>query len=357
MFSKANENATLATKAIVENGKTDLTFGVSYLDDALTGIAKDDLILLGAPSGAGKTHFCTNLALANLENGKRVHMIALEASRFEIEQRLIYQTMASHFFSDQNRPKLKKPLSFQNWYLNELGPEILPYQEFATEFASKSYSQLQTSYKEPNKDFTVDSLTEAMYFAAEDTDLLIVDHVHYFDWFDENESNALKQIAKTARTLSLEIEKPIILVSHLRKRDRFSKELCPGMEEFHGSSDLFKIATRVISLAPGGVLEPKKATTYFRISKNRYDGSVTRYLGKCQFNYQKVQYEKEYKLGWAGASEFEVLGNDQRPPWASEGSCGTVGHDNFPFQRDTGTEETKKLRKNVSGGPWWNQRD
>ena len=70
-----------------------LKFGVSFVDDSLLGILPDDLILVGAPSGVGKTQFCVNLALANVSVGKRVHFFALEAGKYEIERRLKWQIL------------------------------------------------------------------------------------------------------------------------------------------------------------------------------------------------------------------------------------------------------------------------
>jgi replicative DNA helicase len=54
-------------------------FGVTYLDAALKGICPNDLILIGATSGAGKTELCAQIARINAKLGKRVNYIALEA--------------------------------------------------------------------------------------------------------------------------------------------------------------------------------------------------------------------------------------------------------------------------------------
>lgn len=97
-----------------------LRFGVDYLDDSLRGILPDDLILLGASSGAGKTQLCCNIAYANLEDGKTVHYIALEASRFEIERRLKYPMVFERFISDQHRPRLSRQLNYPDWLLGKL---------------------------------------------------------------------------------------------------------------------------------------------------------------------------------------------------------------------------------------------
>ena len=49
-----------------------LSFGVQFLDDAMLGILKNDLILVGAASGGGKTQFCCNVALANVAKVKEL---------------------------------------------------------------------------------------------------------------------------------------------------------------------------------------------------------------------------------------------------------------------------------------------
>ena len=63
-------------------------FGIKYLDAALHGIKPNDLILIGASSGAGKTELCTHIAKTNAKLGKRVRYIALEAEKNEIETTL-----------------------------------------------------------------------------------------------------------------------------------------------------------------------------------------------------------------------------------------------------------------------------
>lgn len=293
-----------------------LTFGNDFLDDAMIGILPNDNILIGAGSGAGKSQFCCSIARANVEKGKRIHFIALEAEAFEIERRIKYQLFAKHFFADEFRPNVT--ISFQNWMLGDFIQSCEKYEaKAASEFANK-FSDLFTFYKEG--DFTIDDLILKVTQCSMETDLIIVDHVHYFDFHDDNENRAVREIAKTARTLTLEMGKPIILVSHLRKRDRSSTDLVPSMEEFHGSSDLYKIATKAITLAPGARVDKAARTeTYFRIVKNRWEGTVTRFIAKCIYNSKEGTYEKGYKLGPADTKRddgFTELDLHLYPDWA-----------------------------------------
>lgn len=297
-----------------------LSFGIDFLDDTLKGILKNDLILIGAGSGAGKTELSCSIAKSNIEKGKRVHFIALEAEMYEIERRIKYQLFAKHFYEDRDRPR-DISIYFDEWMLGDYIESCEKYEALAaTEFMNK-YENQYTYYKQD--DFTVGDFVEKVLMVHEKTDLIILDHVHYFDFDDDNENRAVKQIAKTARMLTLEYGIPIILVSHLRKRDRGTHEMAPGLEEFHGSSDLYKIATKAITIAPGGWDPDGKYETFFRIVKNRFGGSVVRYMASCNFLIGEGRYEKGYKLGQANQrrdEEFRELENGIYPKWAKNSS-------------------------------------
>ncbi len=314
-FIQSNTVALTEVEDRLEKDKGILTFGIDYLDDATEGILRNDLILLGARSGAGKTQTCINIAKANIEKGKRVHFIALEAEALEIERRIKYQIFAKYFFADPDRPSVD--ISFQTWMLGRFIKSCEKYEAAAaSEFMGK-YENLFTFYK-LNK-FDVTDLIEKVIECSDKTDLIIVDHVHYFDFDDNNENRAVKEIAKTARTLTLEQGKPIILVSHLRKRDRFTEDLVPSLEEFHGSSDLYKIATKAITIAPGDKFNTTKFETYFRIVKNRFEGSVTRFIASKNYLTKEGKYESGYQIGDANAkrnANIEWFQSDMRPKWA-----------------------------------------
>lgn len=287
-----------------------LTFANKFLDQATLGIFPDDLVLVGAPTGSGKTQLCMNIALSNSAMGKKVRLIALEASGNEIHLRAHYAQAAKLYFANEQREKLDRTLSYTNFLYQRLGPNFSNYEEEALE-ALRVNKDFEVVYGK--EEFNVDDLTTYVMEKKDDSDLFIVDHVHYFDWDDNvNENYAIKQIAKTARRLALHIKKPIVLIAHLRKRDRFNKDLCPNLEEFHGSSDLTKIATKVILMSSGGIVEDDKSKVinYVRVAKNRFDSSVTHYVAKVIYDYKLGAFNENYVLGKLvkGNTEFEALG-------------------------------------------------
>lgn len=329
-------SADAALKERASRPKVDelLSFGVKYLDDAMRGIFPDDLVLLGAPSGVGKTQLCVNIAIKNIEAGKRVHFIALEASEYEIEQRLKYQIIADCFFKDPDRPTLKRGLCFPGWLLGDYGDALDKYEQYANDFCATAFRKLFTFYK--SEKFDVADLIWSFTDIEEETDLVIIDHIHYFDWEIDNDNRAIKEIAKSVRSLALDSRVPIVLVAHLRKKDRNNKELAPGIDEFHGSSDLTKIATKVITVAPGPSLDEGRFLTYFRIPKNRIDGGVSRFIGACAFDPKLGGYADEYGIGNSAGEVFRQIDVTKYPRWGryfdagsnwnlnDSGSSGTV---------------------------------
>lgn len=293
-----------------------LEFGVSFLDDAVRGILPNELILLGAPSGLGKTQLCANIAIHNAVKNKRVYYIALEARKNEIQQRLKYQSYAELFFDDPDRPSIEGQLNYKQWLMKKFDSQLSKYDD--TVSAKKEIlKNILFFYKDAGK-FDVGDLIANVVQVQHEVDLIIVDHLHYFDLDDDNENRAMKKILQTVRSLVLENNKPIILVSHLRKKDKKSQEeFAAGLDEFHGSSDIFKIATITVTLGPGKLTQDGKFKSYMRIPKMRDDGSVARFLAETFFNNRMGQYDDEYRIGSTSqGQEFTSLPNASIPYWA-----------------------------------------
>lgn len=332
MFRRAPANLGAEYEQRARLRGESLSLGVEFLDDALRGICPDDLVLIGAPSGIGKTQLCCLIAEVNISRGKRVHYVALEASAFEIERRLKFQILAEVFFADPGRPDLGQRLTYADWAMGRFLDELARYERVVNARFEAKFENLFLFDK--GDKFGVAEMTEAIIFCAQETDLIIIDHVHYFDFDDDNENRAMKGIAKTVRALALEEQRPIVLVAHLRKRDKMNDELCPGLDEFHGSSDLTKIATKVITFSPGKQTSDGTFETFFRVPKNRNDGGVSRYLAREFFNPKRGAYEAgKYQLGWAEQKRskgFESLDNSLIPSWAKRLRAGGAGDSAAP---------------------------
>lgn len=240
--------------------------------------------------------------------------MALEAEWMEIESRLKWSHFANHFFQDPNRPNVS--INQRDWMLGRYLDTLAKYETLANENFDEMYSGLKVYYKQ-NK-FDVQDLIEQITFHSESYDLVILDHVHFFDFEgNETETMAIRKIAKTLRQLSIYESKAILAISHIRKPDRHTKsQLAPDLEELHGSSDLYKVATSVITMGRGKTETGDGYETFIRIPKYRLDGNVSRFIAQTFYSPKGKGYGNTYNLGWCEGTEFEDIGGSAYPPWA-----------------------------------------
>lgn len=295
-----------------------LTTGIAYLDETLEGIHKKDLILIGAKSGIGKTELATQLALVNARLGKRVVYFALEAEEFEIERRIKYRMIADAYFGFVKNTLGPINLNYRQWFYGKFDSLLGSYEpEIENMFASQ-YESLKIFYKQRG-DYTIDDFEKQFLAIKANADLILVDHLHYFDFYDDNENRAMKRIVKTCRDLALYGGVPVVLVAHVRKSDRRHSPLVPGLEDFHGTSDIGKIGTKSIMIAPANSIVSQDKTvwpTFMQTSKSRVDNSVSRYVGVLKFDAKKNCYLNEYALGSINLdNEFVGLGKHDTFPW------------------------------------------
>jgi replicative DNA helicase len=316
-----------------------LRFGIPFLDEATGGIGVNELVLVGAKPGAGKTQLVTNVAQYNTAVGKRVTLFALEAEPNEIERRIKFAELSREY--RKNHPNNTVNLNYRDWRHGEFQQELDPYEDVVNNRFDVRYSKLRTIYKGWG-DYRIGELERDIVRAAPTTDLIVIDHLHYIDTEGEDQNAEMKQIVKTLRDLALVLCKPIILVAHMRKTmtGRKNMPLIPDLEDFHGSSDIIKIATMSIILAPcydGNKMfqagppadfcdpsDPKKMArlwaTYMRIAKYRLDGSVTRYCAVTWYDDAIGRYRDRYTVGRLVSGDTEWEPEEDRPFWAKNGT-------------------------------------
>lgn len=285
MFVNLNEKKFDYDKSIEET----LSFGVEYLNRALKGIRKNDLILLGGESGTGKTELAVTIA----ENNPDKHIIfyALEAEKDEVYNRLLFKICKKLYYQHTGQ----NDVFYDLWLIGYDRHKTLDFERRAIEILKSKYGNLRI-FERTKEGFGVAELQMSLY-NSEPVDLIIIDHLHYFDTHREDENKAYKDIVKALRDMVLINNIPMILIAHLRKKGQFQKRIIPGMDDFHGSSDIFKIATKVITLAPTSELESCKSylfPTLFRVCKNRINGAATRYIGVHDFDIRTNSYVKDY---------------------------------------------------------------
>lgn len=270
-------------------------FGIDYLDDAMVGLFPDDVVLLGARTGLGKTALASMLAHEGSKAGRRVGFIALEASKGEIEQRILYRSLAQEFFDDQDRDRMAR-VSYGNWVAGRCEGAFARYERNVRERLAEETRHMRTYYR--TRQFGPGDLTRIMLANRELVDMFILDHFHYIDGDgDVSENRFQAELTKLISDLALDMGLPVIVVAHLRKGDARDERILPTLDDFMGSSHLVKIATRAVLMGyhQGAATQDGVVRTVMHVAKDRIVGT-TRYVGEMDFDRARGAYLPGYSL-------------------------------------------------------------
>jgi replicative DNA helicase len=315
------------TEAAGRKEEEPLSFGVPYLDDCLGGIYKNDFIILGAKTGLGKSEMAKICAQANATN-KQVYFFALEAEVNEIERRIKYSLISEAIHGPLKSRFKGINFNYMDWMVGKFNKDLDIYENEMNEQIAQLLPGLHTYYQKLST-LTENNIEQTILSIQAKADLIIIDHLHYFDFEDENENRAMKLLLKRLKFLSESAGKPILLLAHLRKTDKRFQGPIPDIEDFHGSSDITKIATKVVMLAPaykneGGQSSSRIYGTYVAAVKNRYDSSRTRFVGLCGFDTRRNKYESKYTVGKISFKEKEFEAETSPPYWAANANNGNA---------------------------------
>jgi hypothetical protein len=298
-----------------------LPFNIAFLDEIAVGIAPMDLIIIGALTGSGKTTLGAIIAEKNAMNGKRVTYFALEAFPGEIESRILYRIISKLAF-DRQHPGVSK-FSYAHWLYGRCSDIDRDLHEEAEKKFQAECGLLSTYYR--TSKFTSDHLVQMMNAIRSETDLIILDHLHFIDNDDAEENRGMKAIVKAISDAINVTQTPVIAIAHLRKRDLRKPRLVPEIDDFHGASDITKIATKCVVLAPAREYQtgsPFAFRTFVRMGKDRFvgDKALTALL---TFDVRRTGYLRDYELGRLSpdGQEWNRLPPAERPWWATNGLC------------------------------------
>lgn len=294
-----------------------LPYGISVLDAPLGGIMPKDLIILGSETGSGKSSAVANIALANGQVGSNPYVFSLEAQENEIEMRIKYSLISREYY----RGVWHQPISYRLWVQGKVDHLLKPIERMKeTEFRN-AVKGMKTLYR-TSGDFTLENLDQKIQEIRHDAGLIIIDHLHYIDFDDKMEENqAYTRITKRIRDTVLDYSIPNITVAHLRKLQQGkSSTLVPHLADFHGTSNISKIATVCIMLARAEdqpSTAPGMSPTYIRIVKSRLDGSLVRYTNLIEYDTRTNLFQPNYRVGRLidGGKEWEQI-TTNLPYWA-----------------------------------------
>jgi len=310
-------------------------YGIKVLDDPLIAIAKNELVVVGADSGVGKSSLAITIAQHNAKNGRKVALYYLEGGHIEAMQRMKWQDMADFYYKNKTAGRYSD-MDYRKWVLNNPDDKRL-----MLELSAEVYEEQKKKYKDNlflypiTEGFKIEELLDSLVgfhklvesrsgeFKQEgvyDLDLIIIDHLQYFSLGKEDhEITEITRIIRECKRITDHYRIPIILVSHLRKKNK--DRGLPDQEDFYGSSNIPKIATTAITITPfsaGDNLSSNVYPTFFRVVKSRI-GLRPNYAMLCDYNLTRRQYADRYqifRLDSMGNFSDTPLADNELPKWA-----------------------------------------
>lgn len=309
------------------------TYGIKSLDDAMVAIAPNELVVLGAASGYGKTELSLAISRHNALKGKRVAHYHLEGGCLEALQRMKWRDICDLYFKEHTHKGLK--LDYRNWTMN------LNQDPFMTEMESHVYTNLKDRlqgrlhfYNKPQGLTCDDFLASIMDFhkleaafenpfergGGFELDLIVIDHLQYFSLEkQEDEIAEITHILKEAKKITDNYNIPVILVSHFRKLPRGHG--IPDKEDFYGTSNIHKVANTCIIVHPDHEKDKSYEglyPTYIRIAKAR-TGIRPCDLIYVDFDIHTRSYREKYEMVKCypnGSVARDVMKEEEKPQWA-----------------------------------------
>lgn len=307
-------------------------FGIKALDDCLIGILKNDLVVIGADSGVGKSDICLNMALHNARQGKTVALFFIEGGAEEAIARIKWKAIKDIYYSSG---KNSIDLDYRKWRMGMLESDEMDVLENEAFMSLMKDIGGRLHIYEFEDSFTVDCLIKSIgYFSSKkvnssylieenfyDVDLIIIDHLQYFTLANpKNELTEMTQILMKVKDITNFHKIPVVLVSHLRKKDK--DRGLPGQEDFYGTGNIAKISSLAftISSCPGGDDYANQIyPTFFRIVKSR-TGIRSSFGILNYYDLKRGKYIDKYELyNLAGDKPCSTpIENSKLPKWAQK---------------------------------------
>ena len=258
-------------------------FGISFLDDKIGGIYDEDLLIIGAESGIGKSTIAEIIAFNCIDQKIKPALFSLENFAGNTRDKKAFELFKAR--------TLQWNLKFRQWVdICKRTPSLTDDDVSVAEKLCYKMHLVERS----NQDYTIDKLEKDFANAVSDgCRVIILDHLDYFDAYEkDNDLQHTKRLMKTIRRLQDQYKVAVIGFSQLRKNiDR--NIIVPTYDDLYGSGDKVKQATLVLMVArceedaKDGIYP-----TYFNLSKDRFGSKEACKIG---YNIRTNRYEKTYQ--------------------------------------------------------------
>jgi replicative DNA helicase len=259
-FQSAKELAPQAYREIEEASKhegpvTGLDTGFADLNRMTGGLHRQNLVVVAARPGLGKTSFCLNIAAhAALRRGKRVGIFSLEMSKAEIMKRMI--SAAAEV--DSHR--------IQSGYLNR--------EDWAR--VSRATAELSEApiHVDDSANLTMLQVrAKAQRLALEHgLDLVVVDYLQLVSGSGrrhENRTQEVTEISRGLKNLAKELDVPVIAASQLnREIEKRSGRRTPQLSDLRESGSIEQDSDVVLFISRDDIAA-EDGTAEITVAKHR----------------------------------------------------------------------------------------
>jgi len=238
---------------------TKLTFGLSEFEERWGSIRKDELIIVAADAGIGKTSYAYWMTKKNTEKGNRVLFCSLEMATRSMLARACKETKTS--YEDMKKWVRESPVFFY-----------------------RDGQRLSTKNLRRNLE---ESVKDNFGF-----DMIVIDHLGYVEKQSDKLYESISQIAEDLANFAKDLSIPVVLLTHFNKGQAGASNKPRSINDILGSGRLRDFASKVLQ-----IWYPQENNeimgTAFIMHKNRYGAAkamTARYVNggyvyDDQFNY------------------------------------------------------------------------
>lgn len=257
-----------------------------FIDKYLGGIAKNELMVIGSPSGFGKTTFANCLTFELLSAGLKPCFMSLENTMGD--------TLKLRAFLIWKEKTRNWGIKFREWSLISEDNETVQESYIEAHDLIKQILLIENSglYKIENL------ITDLDRAKNQGANVIILDHLDFIDADDTQIASSQTFMMQTIKTFVETNKIPMIAFSQLSKKiDK--RVIIPEYNDFYGSSNKSKMATSIIMIQrdfDNTIASENKYSTYFVVRKDRY-GSNTNVGERIYFDSKRGKYEdKGYRI-------------------------------------------------------------
>lgn len=257
---------------------TGVTTGLRDLDKQLSGLQKNDLILLAARPSMGKTALGVNMGIAAADAGHNVAIFSLEMSKMQLVQRIL-----SHSSDLELQDIIRGNIS--NWdnlamtmeYVSDLGI-------YMDDTSGISLSELRSKCRRLS--------------SSEGLDLIIIDYLQLMttDGSQQNRQQEISEISRGLKSLAMDLNCPVIALSQLSRAPELRSDHRPIMSDLRESGAIEQDADVVLMLYRDEYYHEdteQPGITEVIITKHRNGptGTVELYFDKTKAKFITIQHD------------------------------------------------------------------